>query len=127
LDHVGGHGVGSFEDLRSDINKEGVQGPKSKDHDFCEAVIHKGESHGGTGTNRSGPNLVVVEAKDFLATIEIVGMPQELFCESVGDKFCFAVGSDNAEGCGIGGVGDGDEDQFDSRTPTEDWTEDRWV
>jgi hypothetical protein len=86
-DHIHGHGVGPFEDLWTNVYKEGIGGPSAEDHDLRGAVVHKEERHGGARTDRSVPDLVRVEAKDLLPAIERASVAQELLGESVVDKF----------------------------------------
>jgi hypothetical protein len=35
VDHIPRHVVGPFEDLRSDVDQEGIRGPTSEDHYLC--------------------------------------------------------------------------------------------
>jgi hypothetical protein len=69
-DHVHGHGVGPFKDLRADIHKKCIRGPSSKDHDLGGAMIHKQEFHGSSRTNRSVPDPAEMKSKGFLAAVE---------------------------------------------------------
>jgi hypothetical protein len=69
-DHVHGHGIGPFEDLGVDINKEGIRGPASEDHNISRAVDHQEERHGGAGVNRVVPDLVRMKSEGCLAAIE---------------------------------------------------------
>ena len=47
-EHVAGHAVGPFQDLRTDINQKGVTFPPAKDHDLGRGVIGQEERHGGS-------------------------------------------------------------------------------
>jgi hypothetical protein len=69
-DHIHGHGVGPFEDLGSDINKECIRGPASEDHDLGGAMVHEEERHGSARTDGSVPDLLRMESEDFLAAIK---------------------------------------------------------
>ena len=47
VDHVAGHVVRPFEDLRPNVDQECIGGPSAEDHNFCWGVVHEKESHGG--------------------------------------------------------------------------------
>jgi hypothetical protein len=51
VNHVHGHGVSLLEDLRTNVDSKGVQGPAAEDHDSGGAVVHKEQGHGGAGTD----------------------------------------------------------------------------
>ena len=48
VDHVAGHVVRPFEDLRPDVDKERVRRPSAEDHNFCWGVVHEEEGHSGS-------------------------------------------------------------------------------
>jgi hypothetical protein len=46
VDHVARHVVGPFEDLRSDVNEDGIGGTSAKkDHDIGGGMVREEESH----------------------------------------------------------------------------------
>jgi hypothetical protein len=55
-----------FKDLGSNVDKKGIGGPSSEDHDFVDRVIIQEEGHLGTGSQQVGPCRV--EAEGFLST-----------------------------------------------------------
>ena len=62
-DHILGHVVGPFKDLRADVDKEGIGGPPTKDHDFGRGMVIKEKGHCCTGSNRFGANFMGVVTK----------------------------------------------------------------
>jgi hypothetical protein len=106
VDHVPGHVVCPFEHLRSDVDKECIRGPSSKDHYFCRGMVHQEERHCCSGSDGSVPNFVRVKAERSKTPEETACVSKQVSDEGVTNLEGLTVESYRAHRGLLGPVGD---------------------
>ena len=97
--HVTAHVVSPFQDLRTDVSKEGIRGPAAQDHDAGDRVVVEEERHGGTRADGLGPNVG--------GTVSQLGCPAKVgtcLAKLLGQKLLGGLGANarnhgHVEGC----------------------------
>jgi hypothetical protein len=104
--HVATHVVSPFEDLGSDVSKEGVGGPSSKDHYLMDGMVMQEEGHGSTGAKGVSPGVCIVESEGFLVSEVSAGVLDEIEEKFAGNRHSLSSDMKCIQGCAVGVLGD---------------------
>jgi hypothetical protein len=117
MNHVTGHVVGPLKYLGANIDKEGIRGPPTEDHDLRWGVVHEKESHSCSRSNGTVTNFVGVETKGFEAPIQGASVTKQFSDEGVGYGKDLIIDKNRAQGGVLRPVGDTGDDSADGRSP----------
>jgi hypothetical protein len=106
MNHVARHVVGPLKDLGANIDKEGIRGPPTEDHDLRGGVIHEEESHCGSRSNGAITNFARVETKSFESSVQGASVTKQFSDEGVGYGKDLIIYKNRAQGGVLIPVGD---------------------